>query len=69
MAQTCATCGSPNISLTTNQIATQVKQSLQASSLDPTQVTKSRRKSHGVRRSRNHELPSAQLRTADLRLL
>jgi Flp pilus assembly protein TadG len=38
VAQTCATCGSPNISLTTNQIATQVKQSLQASSLDPTQV-------------------------------
>jgi hypothetical protein len=39
VAQTCATCGSPNISLTTNQIAAQVKQSLQASSLDPTQVT------------------------------
>jgi hypothetical protein len=39
VAQTCATCGSPNISLTTNQIATQVKQSLQASSLDPNQVT------------------------------
>jgi len=38
VAQSCATCGSPNISLTTNQIAAQVEQSLQASSLDPTQV-------------------------------
>ena len=37
VAQTCATCGNPN-SPTTNTIATQVKQSLQASSLDPTQV-------------------------------
>jgi len=38
VAQTCATCGSPNTSLTTTQIAAQVAQSLQASSLDPTQV-------------------------------
>lgn len=38
-AQTCATCGSPNTGLTTDQIATQVAQALQASSLDPTQVT------------------------------
>jgi Flp pilus assembly protein TadG len=38
VAQSCATCGTPNISLTTNQIATQVGQSLQASSLDPNQV-------------------------------
>jgi Flp pilus assembly protein TadG len=38
VAQSCATCGTPNTSLTTNQIATQVGQSLQASSLDPTQV-------------------------------
>jgi Flp pilus assembly protein TadG len=38
VAQSCATCASPNVSLTTNQIATQVGQSLQASSLDPTKV-------------------------------
>jgi Flp pilus assembly protein TadG len=38
VAQTCATCGSPNISQTTNQIAAQVAQSLQASSLNPGQV-------------------------------
>jgi Flp pilus assembly protein TadG len=37
-AQTCATCGSPNISLTTDKIADQVTQALQASSLDPNQV-------------------------------
>jgi hypothetical protein len=38
VAQTCATCGSPNISLTTDKIADQVNQALQASSLDPNQV-------------------------------
>jgi hypothetical protein len=38
-AQTCATCGSPNTSLTTGQIATQVAQALQASRLDPSQVS------------------------------
>jgi Flp pilus assembly protein TadG len=38
VAQSCATCGTPNTSLTTSQIAAQVAQSLQASSLDPTQV-------------------------------
>jgi hypothetical protein len=37
VAQSCATCG--NTQPTPNTIATQVKQSLQASSLDPTQVT------------------------------
>jgi hypothetical protein len=68
VAQTCATCGSPNIPLTTNQChpSQAVPPSFQPRS-DP--GTKSRRKSHSVRRSRNHELPSAQLRTADLRLL
>src|ERR1700690_843950 len=41
VAQSCATCSSPgpNVPWTTNQIAAQVAQSLQASSLDPTQVT------------------------------
>lgn len=38
-AATCATCGSPNAPLTADQIAAQVKQALQASSLDPAQVT------------------------------
>jgi hypothetical protein len=38
VAQTCATCGSPNISLTTDTIADQVNQALQASSLDWKQV-------------------------------
>jgi Flp pilus assembly protein TadG len=38
VAQSCATCGTPNASLTTNEIAGQVAQSLQASSLDPGQV-------------------------------
>jgi len=38
VAQTCATCGSPNISLTTDKIADQVNQALQASRLDPSQV-------------------------------
>jgi Flp pilus assembly protein TadG len=38
VAQSCARCASPNISQTTSQIAAQVAQSLQASSLDPTQV-------------------------------
>ena len=39
-AQTCATCGAtPNQQPTADQIAAQVKQSLQASSLDPGQVT------------------------------
>jgi Flp pilus assembly protein TadG len=37
-AQTCATCGSPNTSLTTDKIADQVNQALQASSLDSSQV-------------------------------
>jgi len=38
-ASTCATCGAtPNTPATPDQIATQVKQSLQASSLDPGQV-------------------------------
>jgi hypothetical protein len=39
VAQSCATCGTPNQSQTTTQIAAQVAQSLQASSLDPGQVT------------------------------
>jgi TadE-like protein len=40
VAQTCATCGGfPNKRLTTDQIADQVNQALQASSLDPGQVT------------------------------
>jgi Flp pilus assembly protein TadG len=39
VAQTCATCGSPNTQPTTDNIAGQVKLALQASSLDPTQVT------------------------------
>jgi len=38
VAQTCATCGSPNTTPTLNNIADQVKQALQASSLDPGQV-------------------------------
>jgi Flp pilus assembly protein TadG len=38
-AQTCATCASPNTPLTTDKIADQVTQALQASSLDPNQVT------------------------------
>jgi Flp pilus assembly protein TadG len=38
VAQTCATCGSPNQQPTMTLIAGQVAQSLQASSLDPTQV-------------------------------
>ena len=38
VAQTCATCASLTTSQTTNLIAAQVGQSLQASSLDPTQV-------------------------------
>jgi hypothetical protein len=38
-AQTCATCGAtPNVTPTPNQVADQVKQALQASSLDPKQV-------------------------------
>jgi len=37
-AQTCAMCGTPNTGLTPDQIATQVKQALQASSLDPLQA-------------------------------
>ena len=39
VAQTCATCASPNAQPTPDNIALQVKQALQASSLDPTQVT------------------------------
>jgi len=39
VAQTCATCGAPNTQATPDQIATQVKQALQASSLDPSQVS------------------------------
>jgi hypothetical protein len=35
----CATCGSPNTPPTADTIALQVKQALQASSLDPSQVT------------------------------
>lgn len=38
VAQSCATCATPNSSLTTDQIADQVKQALQASHLDPNQV-------------------------------
>jgi hypothetical protein len=38
-AQTCATCGAPNIPLTPDLIADQVKQALLASSLDPGQVS------------------------------
>jgi Flp pilus assembly protein TadG len=38
VAQTCATCASLSIPQITNLIATQVQQSLQASSLDPNQV-------------------------------
>jgi Flp pilus assembly protein TadG len=38
IAQTCATCASLSMSQTTNLIATQVAQSLKASSLDPNQV-------------------------------
>jgi Flp pilus assembly protein TadG len=38
-AQTCATCGTPNGQPSPNAIAAQVQQALQASSLDPTQVT------------------------------
>ena len=38
VAQTCAACATPNVTPTPNQIADQVKQALQASSLDPTQV-------------------------------
>jgi hypothetical protein len=38
VAQTCATCGTPNGTPTVNNIAGQVKLSLQASSLDPGQV-------------------------------
>lgn len=40
VAQTsaCPTCANPNIALTANQIADQVKQALQASRLDPAQV-------------------------------
>jgi Flp pilus assembly protein TadG len=39
VAQTCATCGAtPNIQATPDQIAAQVKQALQASSLDPNLV-------------------------------
>jgi hypothetical protein len=39
VAQTCATCASPNAQPTPDNIALQVKQALQASSLDPTQVS------------------------------
>lgn len=39
VAQTCATCGSPNTPPTPDNIALQVKQALQASSLDPSQVS------------------------------
>ena len=38
VAQTCATCGSPNAQPTLTQIGNQVAQTLQASSLDPGQV-------------------------------
>ena len=38
-AQSCATCGTPNAPLTADQIADQIKQALQASHLDPAQVT------------------------------
>ena len=39
VAQTCATCGgTPNLQLTPDQIAAQVKKAMQASSLDPAQV-------------------------------
>jgi hypothetical protein len=37
--QTCATCGTPNGQPSLNSIGSQVKQALQASSLDPGQVT------------------------------
>jgi hypothetical protein len=40
-AQTCATCGSPNLAQTADQVGAQVKQALQASNLDPAQVTHS----------------------------
>ncbi|MGD0179069.1 MAG: TadE family protein [Terriglobales bacterium] len=39
VAQTCATCATPNGQPTPDAIATQVKQALQASSLDPSQTT------------------------------
>jgi Flp pilus assembly protein TadG len=39
VAQTCSTCGTPNTGPTPDQIAVQVKQALQASSLDPAQVS------------------------------
>src|SRR5271167_4371229 len=38
VAQSCATCGSPNQPLSPNKVAAQVAQALQASSLDPGQV-------------------------------
>ena len=38
-AQSCATCGTPNSPLTADDIALQIKQALQASHLDPGQVT------------------------------
>jgi hypothetical protein len=38
-AATCATCGSPNVVPNPDKIADQVAQALQASSIDPTQVT------------------------------
>jgi len=39
VAQTCATCGTPNSSLTADQVADQVKQYMQASRLDPAKVS------------------------------
>jgi hypothetical protein len=38
-AQTCATCATPNQGLSPDQVAAQVSQALQASRIDPTQVT------------------------------
>jgi len=38
VAQTCATCASPNIAPTTATVASVVTQTMQASSVDPTQI-------------------------------
>jgi len=46
VAQTCATCGTPNAQPTADNIAGQVKQALQASSLDPSQVTNAGEPAH-----------------------
>jgi hypothetical protein len=59
-AQTCATCATPNGQTSADTVAAQVKQALQASSLDPTQVQNSggSRTACGGIATTNCQLPS-----------